>query len=233
MIRLGRANADGVAADSRPGTGTFIGLVAASGLCVVLVGARILHTSRLGCVFLVWNLFLAWVPLALSFALYRRRNDPSRRGAALSFVLGGLWLLFYPNAPYIVTDLIHLRGHGAAPTWFDAIMIFCFALTGLCVGFVSLRLVHGTVTRARGRAAGWALVGIVAGLSSYGIYLGRFRRWNSWDLFARPFALIRAVADDLSRPRALAICFVLAVFFLVAYVLLFGITQLRIDTERG
>ena len=125
------------------------------------------------------------------------RTAVVRRGRPL---LGAAWLAFFPNAPYLVTDLIHLRTRAFVPVWYDAIMVFAFALTGLCLAFLSLWLVHRLVERRLGKAAGWLFVAVVAGLSGFGVYLGRYPRWNSWDVVTRPGELMADVAAHVQRP---------------------------------
>ena len=99
----------------------FIGSIAA----VLLIIFRVFYSGSITFVFLIWNLFLAWVPVI--FALLARRW---RRIPLLALAAGFVWLLFLPNAPYLVTDLIHLRPRAAAPFWYDLITLFTFALLG-------------------------------------------------------------------------------------------------------
>src|SRR5262249_892992 len=129
-------------------------LVLMSGLASAMLVARVAYTGQVTYLFLIWNLFLAWLPVA--YAAVAERAWLAGRGW-LAVPAVALWLLFLPNAPYIVTDLIHLPYGQGAPLWFDAIMIFSFALTGLLLGFVSLLMVHGLVERAAGRPAGWLM----------------------------------------------------------------------------
>jgi uncharacterized membrane protein len=205
-------------------------LALASGFCGALTLARVFASGRGAFLFLGWNLVLAWVPLLISLLIDHRHapgRTPSRAG---SLALGAVWLAFFPNAPYLVTDLIHLRARGFVPLWYDAIMVFAFALTGLCLAFLSLWLVHRLVERRLGKAGGWAFVTAVAGLSGFGVYLGRFPRWNSWDVVTRPGELLIDVAghvqDPLSHPRALAVTFMMAALFAIAYLMLFALTSL-------
>ena len=136
-----------------------------------------------GAWFLAWNLFLAWIPVAAAVAVY----DLHRRGVGLSRLLplAALWLLFLPNAPYLLTDLIHL-GSRDAPLWFDLVLFSAFAWTGAFLGFLSIYLMQVVVRRAHGALLGWALVGGSLLASGFGIYLGRSLRWNSWDFVTSP-----------------------------------------------
>src|SRR5262245_35577229 len=118
---------------------TILALGAASALCVATVAYRRHHTGDPFYGFLVWNLVLAWVPFALALAAYAA----ARAGARIvTTVLGVLWLLFFPNAPYLLTDFIHLHESAATPLWYDALMLASFAWTGLLLGFGSLYLMQ-------------------------------------------------------------------------------------------
>jgi uncharacterized membrane protein len=172
-------------------------LAAASLFCCALAAGRVGYTGRGTYLFFCWNLFLAWVPLGLSLLLARLAP-----GRVLTAVLGVAWLAFFPNAPYLVTDLVHLRAREPVPLWFDALLVFAFALTGLGLAFLSLVQVHRLVERRLGAARGWLFVALVAALTGLGIYLGRFLRWNSWDLLTRPAELAAEVARWLLAPAA-------------------------------
>src|SRR5437868_10012889 len=167
----------------------MLALTFASGASFALVVARIIWTGHLAYGFLIWNLFLAWLPLI--FALLASDNYQAA-GSGRNwrfFGLAGAWLLFFPNAPYIFTDLIHLSTHYFRHFWIDLVLILVCALTGLVLGFVSLYLMQSVVTRMIGRAASWLFIAAVTALGSFGIYLGRFLRFNSWDIVFKPVDL--------------------------------------------
>jgi uncharacterized membrane protein len=129
--------------------------------------------------FLAWNLFLAWIPLLLATAVV----TAWRLGLRISVVpLLGLWLLFFPNAPYVITDFVHLRDIGGMPRWFDVLMLGSFAVTSLAVGFVSLHLVQSLIRASLGVVWSWVGALTVIALSGVGIYLGRVAQLNSWDV---------------------------------------------------
>jgi uncharacterized membrane protein len=135
-----------------------------------------------------------------------------------------LWLLFFPNAPYILTDLQHLRHpHQGIPIWFDLLMINWFAWTGLLLGILSLFQMHDIVRNMIGRLAGWLFVISVSALSGLGIYLGRFLRWNSWDLLFQPFELLRELIQFILNPTLQLVAFisVFSAFFIFIYVTLY------------
>src|SRR5439155_25304289 len=170
-----------------PVTIPLVALLLASGVGVGLLCLRIVLTRHWHQLYLVWNLVLAWLPLL--FALLACRLC-ERRGESLRWKWGFLaavfaWLIFFPNAPYILTDLVHLQTwqtwRHPDRFWVDLVFILLFAWTGLLLGFISLYLMQSMVARLFGRAAGWTLIPVMAGLSGLGLCMGRFLRWNSWD----------------------------------------------------
>jgi uncharacterized membrane protein len=208
-----------------------LALAAASALCVAIVEYRIRRTGDAYYRFLVWNLTLAWVPFAvalLASELARRRVD------GFVVVLVALWLLFFPNAPYILTDFIHLNENAVAPVWYDALMLSAFAWTGLLLGFASLVLVQSVIRRALGPAWGWAgVIGALA-LASLGVYIGRFIGFNSWDALLHPRSVARVLRAQLEAetPKMAAALVALTGFLLVGYVVVYAFAGLRLELER-
>lgn len=197
-------------------------LVAASLVCIGLIVARSWYSRSYHYWFLLWNLALAWVPFV--FAAIAYRLAATRRAVRYVFIAAAalVWLAFFPNAPYILTDFLHLGSMGdIVPGWYDVLMLFWFAWTGLLLGVVSLYLMQEIVTRGLGVVAGWVFVVVAAGLGSFGIYLGRFLRWNSWDLVRRPGPLadelLGRVTDPGSQPRLLGFTVLFALLFLFVY----------------
>jgi uncharacterized membrane protein len=208
----------------------MLALTFASAVNLALVFARIIWTGNIKYGFLIWNLFLAWLPLV--FALLA--CDQSRHAAKPNWrfrALAGVWLLLFPNAPYIFTDLIHLTTHFYRHFWVDMVLILSCALTGLILGFVSLYLMQSLVRQRFGRATSWVFIAAVAGLSGVGIYLGRFLRFNSWDVLLRPVTLYHSLgqwADEpLKHPAPLALPVLFATFLFLAYVMLYALTHLQ------
>jgi len=199
-------------------------LLLASATSTLLLLARVVHTGRLAYAFLVYNLALAWVPLAFAAAADSFDQWRSKGGMALTTLSAAGWLVFFPNAPYLMTDLMHLRVQNNRLFWLDLTTLQAFAWTGLALGFLSLALVQGLVARRAGRAASWLFAAAVMGASAFGIYLGRFRRWNSWDVVLNPTDLLSDVASTVLHPFAnvqvIAYCAVLGAFLLTAYVVL-------------
>ena len=206
----------------RSNTALFSLLGLASVMCLALVGARAVHSHTGHFEFLIWNLFLAWIPLVLAALAYR---IATRRGALARLVVvptAIVWLLFFPNAPYIVTDFVHLgQFHDHVPGWYDVMLITWYAWTGLMLGVASLRLMQEIVSRAAGRVAGWALVGLVTALGSIGIYFGRFLGWNSWNVFQAPLALAHNAWNRANQPNADVRMFGFTVLFALLFLFVY------------
>ncbi|HAM72423.1 MAG TPA: hypothetical protein DCM86_12345 [Verrucomicrobiales bacterium] len=147
--------------------------------------------------YLVLNLGLAWIPLGFAWLAWRRAATTGCKGPAF-WGLSAAWLLFFPNAPYILTDLVHLLGKSLPHYWPDMAKILLFGITGMMTGMLSLQLMHGVVASRRGWIQGWGFVAAVSVLASIGVSLGRFRRWNSWDALHDPQGILRD-AFDLTR----------------------------------
>jgi uncharacterized membrane protein len=213
--------------DSRIAFSTGVAL-ALSCIAVTLVAVRVAHTGSVHFGFLLWNLFLALVPLALSTLAV---SLAAHERTVLAIASLTAWLLFYPNAPYMLTDLIHLRARVEMPLLYDAALLATFAACGTLIGAVSLRDAHNIVTRWRGARVGWAFASFAIVSSSFGIYLGRFGRWNSWDIVTQPAHLLTdvlgRVGHPLHHPRTWAVTAFLSLFSGAVY-LAFRSLTLRI-----
>lgn len=169
---------------------------------------------------LVWNLFLAWVPYLCSIWADGTHRLFSRRWGLL-IIPGGLWLIFFPNAAYIVTDFLHLEEYWNIPLWYDLLLLASFAWTGIFLSIASLRTMQFLIMNYLGRLASWFFVGVALGLSGLGIYLGRFERWNSWDLLFNPKAILKDIAVWLVNPfdnlRFFGFTILFTSFLLVCY----------------
>jgi uncharacterized membrane protein len=193
--------------------GRMAAVVAASALSLALWGWR-WRLAGPALEYLVWNLVLAWIPWVSARVVARAHTRLAC--AAASFV----WLLFLPNAPYLVTDLVHLRPSPPVPASFDVLLFASFALAGCALAWGSLDAVHARLARAVGRARAALAIAAVLLLTGFGVYLGRFERWNSWDLLARPRGVLADAAGALGDPRALAFSLVFAAFVGAGYLLL-------------
>lgn len=145
--------------------------------------------------FLVWNLFLAWVPYGISLLIRMEQPKGIRYGLLL------VWILFFPNAPYIITDLLHLRERLPVPLWYDMLTIFSFAWTGLIFGYLSLLQVQKQFFREQGLLLSYLIIAGVWLLAGLGIYIGRFLRWNSWDILVQPRVLLADLGSIFINPN--------------------------------
>jgi uncharacterized membrane protein len=202
-----------------------------------LVALRAYYVGRHERAYLVWNLFLAVIPFVFALGV---DLVPSRKWSWVVAVPAlGFWLAFFPNSPYLVTDLIHLEASTGVPLWFDALVFGVFAFTGLLVGFASLLLVHGRVTEIVGRAWGWAFAFTSLCLCGIGVYIGRFLRLNTWDIWYSPRFVVGQLSgrllNPLSNPRMIVVSALFAGFMSVAYVALreFGAVAADSGTKRG
>lgn len=180
--------------------------------------------------FLPWNLFLAWIPYLISLVtVYLHHHHPKRWGYLL--MSGLVWLVFFPNAPYIVTDFIHLRWRHPVPIWYDIVLLAMAAWTGLFLAAFSLRTMQQIVKKFLGIIISWFFVALVMGLSGLGIYLGRFFRWNSWDLLVQPDKILSDVVWLFMAPseNVVAFGFILQIsaLLLVCYLTLMPVSPKR------
>jgi uncharacterized membrane protein len=168
------------------------------GWCVLLLAIRFVRVGHFGYLFLGWNLLLAMIPAAAALMLARADS----RGASVLVRLAWfvLWLLFLPNAPYLMTDLVHLGSRPPMPFWYDIALVLSFACTGLFLAFGSAADVHEAIARRWNAPAGWAVALVAMVLSGAGIYMGRFMRWNSWDAITHPRAIADHAANALAAP---------------------------------
>jgi uncharacterized membrane protein len=167
-------------------------------LTLFLVEVRNLTFPRFNYFFLITNLVLAATPYFISLVLYH--SAPLRKHLWLFIPALMAWLLAFPNAPYIITDLIHLKPRGGAPIWFDAILLFTAAFNGLMMGLLSLDMVQEMVSKRFKPLWGWVVAAGSLAAGSFGIYLGRFERYNSWNVITDPKPLAADILDRFVHP---------------------------------
>lgn len=190
--------------------------------------------------FLSWDVFLAWVPFILSTTIRyissKKITKPSLIGIGL---LSVVWLFFLPNSAYLFTEILHtfryLDEQAEARFWFQ--MDFWYSLTvtfgvaiiGLFLSICSIQQVHQMINGMMSRLSSMLIVGVVILLSSLGVYIGRFNRWNSWDLLSQPEQILRDLMTDISSGRGLLVEFV-AILFLIQ---VFGYVIIGLLTARS
>ena len=206
----------------------FVLLNIACAMCIALVFARMAYSESGEHLGLIWNLFLAWIPFMLAYFAHA----VSWRRASLYLIIPSiafLWLIFFPNAPYMLTDLQDLARSGTdAPLWYDVIILVWCSWTGMLLGVISLYLMQDIIVRNFGRRAGWIFVFLISALSSFGIYIGRFVRLNSWDILQNPAETaqeILGIVIDPSR-RLAAFTLLYTIFFLFVFLLLYSFSHM-------
>ena len=206
----------------------FVLLNLACLICILLVAARVAYSDTERHTGLIWNLFLAWIPFMLAYFAHA----VSWRRATLFLiipVIAFLWLIFFPNAPYMLTDLQDLSRRAAdAPLWYDVIIVVWASWTGMLLGVISLYLMQNIIIRTFGRMAGWAFVFVISALSSFGVYIGRFVRLNSWDILQNPAETAQQIVGVVIDPsmRLAAFTILYTVFFLFVFLLLYSFSHM-------
>ncbi len=191
--------------------------------CLFSIGLttfRILYTRQYLFIWLGWNLFLALVPFLLTSAAIRRPQWIERNSRFA--VLFTVWLLFIPNSFYIITDLFHLQLRSEVPLWFDLALIFSFAWNGILLGAASIRQMEKMMSVKWPALKEWQFVYPMMLLNAFGVYIGRYLRYNSWDVVANPFQLTEDIIYLLMHPVrhrfdwSMILCY--AVFMSLIYV---------------
>lgn len=176
----------------------FIWLICCVCFCIGLSFYRVYFTQKTFFVFLNWNLFLAIIPLFISHLL---TSNAFLYKSKIAFALGlVIWILFFPNSPYIFTDLFHIKVRTIMPIWYDLILILSYAFTGLMIGFISLNQLLQIARQYVSKTTTTICTIVLFFISSYGVYLGRFLRWNSWDVVNEPIKIWYDVSDHITNP---------------------------------
>lgn len=214
-------------------------IISTGGCCLVLLFRIILiHSYRYS--YLVWNLFLAWIPFLLAILMNWLYGKIKTRLKLTVIIVGFVWIIFYPNAPYILTDFIHflrlpqnIRTYGDsfitpnAIVWYDIVLNSSFAFIGHLIGLISLVIFHDLFRAIFNRFAGWAIAIIAIFLSGYGIYLGRFVRLNSWNIFTHPFSTIESIVGNLFNIKALLFSLCVGFFIFLTYLVVYSLRKLK------
>ena len=220
-----------LSSDARRLPPRLILFVAGGAGCAALLLVRGWYAQGLRFRFLAWNLVLAVLPaLAAAAMAWADRH----RHTALVVLWGVVWLLFLPNAPYLITDLVHLEPRPPVPYWFDIGLFAAFAGAGVLAAFSSFGDVQHVASRRFGRWVGWAVVAVASFAAGFGIELGRMGRWNSWDVLTQPGDVFGGILERLVDPWAHPRTFAVAVLY--GSVLLFGYVAVRVlasEQRRG
>jgi uncharacterized membrane protein len=214
----------------------FMTMLVCSAVSVFLFAIRWVKTGQTVYASLNVNLLLAWIPVVFAWIAYNVYRKGSCLALIAALAFAALWLPFFPNAPYLITDLVHLRPRlEEMPYWFDQIMYMAFAFTGCYLGMISLIFMQALVRRALGWIASWIFALAALVMCGFGIFIGRFLRYNSWDILVKPKPLLKEIIDWFRHPRSNSDAFVFAltfsIFFASVYFVVVAILNLR-RTER-
>ena len=199
-------------------------LVVGSLLSSVLVFIRVIWSGSPFFIFMIWNLFLAWLPLLLVYGWMRTRDTYS----FLPGILLILWLLFFPNAPYIITDLFHLYYRDPIPLWYDLVLLMNFVWLGLILGYLSLYEVQKWFTVKTSIVKSWVLIATILILSGFGMYIGRYLRFNSWSLIVNPFETSLDIIKTLvSNGRAWGASSMFSIFLIMSYTTFYHLINVK------
>lgn len=187
-------------------------------LCIIRIG----FTFQIGYLFLVWNLFLAVLPLLWWNLLLRANASKWNHRRAAIAALALLWLLFLPNAAYLLTDFYHLNGdvlvnlrdsearhvvdygRGSSLYIFDSFLLLLGVLFGLLAGGKALLDCFLALKKKLSKLQSITVLSAIILLSSIGVYIGRFSRFNSWDVFTGPHKIIMDLVGIISSPNTLS-----------------------------
>jgi len=181
---------------------------------VLLVVFRVFVTNSLFYVFMIWNLFLAFIPYFISSFIHHYSSNK-----IIFFFIP--WLLFLPNAPYILTDLFHLQQGNLMPIWFDLLLLLTFSVTGMLLYFISLKQMYDVLAKKYSLSTSNFVIYSCIFLSSFGIYLGRYLRWNSWEIISHPIKLFQDILQRFINPLAHPKTWGITVGYSILFVILF------------
>lgn len=196
-------------------------LGASSLACIGLFLCGIWINNDTSSVYLIWNLFLAWV--ALLMALWLERTLSRRVWSSwYALFVTLLWAIFLPNSFYIVTDLIHIPEVGKVDLLYDVIMFTSFVFTGVMLGILSLYIVHKELCKRLSPRTSFLWIEAVILVCSFAIYIGRELRWNTWDVFLNPLSLLFDVSDRILNPAEHPFVITTTLGFFVLISLMYG-----------
>lgn len=163
---------------------------------------------------MIWNLFLAWLPVvfALGFRINMAKN---RLQSWQNLLLLFLWLGFLPNSFYLMSDLIHLQSSGESAILFDIAMMMSFIVNGLILGYISVYIVHLQLLKKLSARMMLVFLGFVFMACGFAIYLGRYLRWNTWDIIVNPFGLLFDLSERIVNPILHIQTYVVTITFFV------------------
>lgn len=191
-------------------------------LSVTLMLLRVKITHDIYLLFLIWNLFLGYIPYFLSEKI---RTTLPGTFKFYMFFIG--WLLFLPNAFYLITDFVHLHHNSSLQYLFDAVLLTCFTIAGFYAGITSLFHIHQLVEMKYSATKSKLIILAICYLSSFGVYLGRILRFNSWDILSHPIDLFYNSIKSIMNIETYSFTILLGTSILLIY----GISYLFLNKK--
>ncbi|MCH4551365.1 DUF1361 domain-containing protein [Aestuariibaculum lutulentum] len=184
---------------------------------IVLLMIRIKLNQSFFYLFLIWNLFLACIPFTLTSYLSTRPKQHKVSFALYFFT----WLAFLPNAPYIITDFLHLRFGDYHLLWLDVLMLASFSGNGVLLFLLSVKeMKHILLQHFSANMSNYIITSVFP-LTAFGVYLGRFLRYNSWEIILNPIELFLDIFNITTNPnvhfQAWIFTFVFSIFLGLLY----------------
>lgn len=200
--------------------GVINSILIASSAALLLYLARSLATGTAQFSFMAWNIVLSLLALAMAgaFVLYRQKNSKY-----LSWLFFVLWVFLLPNTFFMLTDFVHVRESGDINMLFDIVLVGLFAMNGFVHGILSLFIVHKTLIKRFRKMYVHASIVIIMLSSSFAVDMGRYLRWNSWDVLINPRALLFDVSDTFLNPANYDRSFLITGVFFVAISSLYAV----------
>lgn len=196
----------------------YFHLLISISFAIALLFFRMKITNSHYFIFLIWNLFLAALPYCISQSI--KNNTWLQSSKILLYLCFALWLLFLPNSPYIVTDLVHLDNGNSTLAWFDLFLVFVFAINGLILGLLSMLDMYQIISFSYSKKVAFITMIKISLLTGYGIYLGRFLRFNSWDIIMHPKFLLYQMAQSIHDPKMILMTFAFGGFIWILFTLM-------------
>jgi uncharacterized membrane protein len=165
-------------------------------LSFAILAIRIFYTHKITFIFLIWNLLLAWIPLLFANQFFV--TNFSKKIKLICLYFG--WLFFFPNAFYLVTDFIHFRTAHNPYKWLDLVLLLSFSLSGIALSVFSFSIIQDKLALVFSKKTVQFHFLVICIMNGYGIYLGRFLRWNSWDLLLNPQEILLLTFENAIHP---------------------------------
>ena len=194
---------------------------------IILLMVRMKLNKSYFFLFLIWNVFLAIIPYTITMYLNTKPNISKIKLAFWSLV----WLAFLPNAPYIVTDLIHIKIGNHSLLWLDVLVVLSFALSGLLLFFISIMDMQKLLKSKLEKLPVEVVSIVIIFLCGFGVYLGRFLRYNSWEIISQPHLLFKDIITIIFSPfqhfEAWLFTLGFGAFLVVGYFMFKNLNQLK------